>query len=125
MGIIQTKAVWSKHKRRKKDPYKAERAAKRSKPASKSSAKSGGLRLERNSDGVRQFGQPKALNDFTTWSIYPSGEAILRRAGVSEGQVLPDGMFKTLRDGNHLYTKTGKPRPSSGAGSAARPPQAA
>jgi hypothetical protein len=70
----------------------------------------GCLRLERNREGILYFRQPKGVDEVTTWHIYPSGEELLRQAGVDEGTCLKSGLLKKLKTGEHLYTKSGNPQ---------------
>ncbi len=70
---------------------------------------SGGARVERNRDGILYFRQPTGDDQFITWHVYPRGEDILRRQGVTEGTRLTPGLFKKLLNQGHLYTEGGKP----------------
>jgi hypothetical protein len=62
------------------------------------------MHLERNQEGILYFRQPMGLEDFVTWHIYPTGEAILRRDDIHEGRCLPPVLYSELRLGGHLYT---------------------
>lgn len=62
------------------------------------------MHLERNAEGILYFRQPMGLEDFVTWHMYPTGEAILRRDDIYEGRCLPPILYSELRLGGHLYT---------------------
>lgn len=63
-----------------------------------------GLWLERNKEGVLFFRQPHGDLGWVTWRVYASGEAILRRHGVTEGQILPTWLYSELKRNDHLFT---------------------
>ncbi|MDQ3167520.1 MAG: hypothetical protein M3P94_02590, partial [Chloroflexota bacterium] len=67
-----------------------------------------GPTIERNADGDLFFRTAMTGESPRTWHVELSGEPILRAAGVEEGQRLPPGMVRTLKEGGHLYTKGGR-----------------
>lgn len=93
----------------------------------------GAMELGWNKEGIPYFRQPMAGLGFITWHVYPKGEAIIRRWGLVEGNVLPSDLFRILHDGGHLYTLKGGPSgyveptqtysPSPNRGSTVRTPQ--
>lgn len=67
-----------------------------------------GPTIERYTDGDFSFRTAMTGEPPRTWHVELSGEPILRAAGVEEGQRLPPGMVRILKEGGHLYTQGGR-----------------
>jgi hypothetical protein len=90
MSIIHVRPKWIKQHQPKK---------KRSKS---------GMPIERNQEGVLYFRQPIHPDQVVTWHVYPTGEDVLRRSGVTEGGRVSGGLFTTLKKKGLIYTYAGR-----------------